>query len=124
MLPWFKESFKSSMANEKNFKNKVVKGTLEGLNEFQNIFKKDTSIDTVDESYIRKNYHNEAKVKINKKTSLYQAQGMSRSVALEKATQEVLKDLKKDTLIENIIAAGNLAAQHTSRVSTLPQQNY
>ena len=121
MLPWFKESFKSSMANEKNFKNKVVKGTLEGLNEFQNIFKKDTSIDTVDESYIRKNYHNEAKVKINKKTSLYQAQGMSRSVALEKATQEVLKDLKKDTLIENIIAAGNLAAQHTSRVSTLPQ---
>ena len=121
MLPWFKESFKSSMANEKNFKNKVVKGTLEGLNEFQNIFKKDTSIDTVDESYIRKNYHNEAKVKINKKTSLYQAQGMSRSVALEKATQEVLKDLKKDTLIENIIAAGNLAAQHTSRVSTSPQ---
>ena len=121
MLPWFKESFKSSMANEKNFKKKLYKGTLEGLNEFQNIFKKDTSIDTVEESYIRKNYHNEAKVKINKKTSLYQAQGMSRSVALEKATQEVLKDLKKDTLIENIIAAGNLAAQHTSRISTLPQ---
>ena len=121
MLPWFKESFKSSMANEKNFFKKVGKGVLEGLNEFQNIFKKDTSVNTKDESYIRKNYHNEAKVKINKKASLYQAQGMSRVNALEKATQEVLQDLKKDTLIENIIAVGNLAAQHTSRVATLPQ---
>ena len=120
MLPWFEESFKSSMANEKNFR-KISKGTIEGLNEFQNIFKKDTTTDTSDESYIRKNYNNEAKVKINKLSSLYQAEGMSRVKAIEKATDEVLQNLKKDTLIENLIAAGNLAAEHTARVTTLPK---
>ena len=119
MLPWFEESFKSSLANEKNYV-KLKSKIKENLNTFQNIFRKDTTKDTKDESFIRKNYQNEAKKRIQDLVSLYQAQGISRKEALEKASREVMSQVKEDTLLENLIAAGNLAAQHTARVMTEP----
>ena len=119
MLPFVVESFKSSVANIKNIESLKNKGE-EKLSSFQQIFAKDTKKDTKDESFIRSNYSNEATNRIKSRATLYQAQGMTRDAAYKKAEVEVLSNLKEDTLIRDIIAVGNLAAQHVARQTSLP----
>jgi hypothetical protein len=120
MLPFLVDSFKSSLANTDNITNLIKNKGEQYLTTFQEIFSKNTKKDTKDTSFIRKNYINEAQNRIRTKANLYQAQGLTRDEAYKKAEQDVLSNLKEDTLLRDLVAVGNLAAQHAARQATLP----